>query len=148
MIACVQRVSSASVTIDSDVTGSIGRGLLVLLGVEKGDTDEQNRKCAQKVMDIRIFPDDAGKMSLSVEDIGGEILVVSQFTLAGDCRKGRRPDFGNAMQPDVAEAMYEDFVALCRQRMGADRVATGRFAASMQVQLVNDGPVTILVEVR
>ena len=144
MRACIQRVHQASVTVDGRIVGSIARGLLVLLGVEQGDADEDARQLADRVCGLRIFEDHAGKMNLSLEDIHGALLVVSQFTLLGDCRKGRRPSFTQAAPPDVAERLYETFVAAAGVR-GLE-VATGRFRAHMDVALVNDGPVTLLLD--
>lgn len=146
MKAVLQRVSSASVAVDGETVGAIGQGLMVLLGVEKGDADSDTRYLAEKTAGLRIFEDGDGKMNRSVEDVGGEVLVVSQFTLLGDCRKGRRPGFSQAAPPQQANAMYEDFVALLRAKgLG---VATGTFQANMDVQLVNQGPVTMLLDSR
>src|SRR5690349_2115227 len=139
MRALVQRVSSASVTADGAEVSRIGRGLLVLLGVRRGDGDEAADRIAGKLRALRIFEDDAGKMNLSVEDVGGEILCVSQFTLYGDARKGNRPSYLDAAAPEEAEPLYERV----RQALGAQG---GRFGAHMAVELVNDGPVTLLVE--
>jgi len=146
MRSVVQRVSSASVTIEGDVIGQIGCGLLVLLGVAADDTEEDARQLADKIVGLRIFEDDAGRMNLDLAQIGGSLLVVSQFTLLGDCRKGRRPSFVAAAAPARAESLYEAFVAAARQ-LGVE-VATGRFRAMMQVALVNDGPVTLLLDSR
>lgn len=140
----LQRVSRASVTVADETIGAIERGLLVLLGVAHGDTEEDARQLADKVAQLRIFEDSAGKMNLSVTDIGGAVLVVSQFTLLGDCRKGRRPSFVAAAPPELAERLYETFVAAIGVK--GLRVATGRFRADMQVALINDGPVTMLLE--
>jgi D-tyrosyl-tRNA(Tyr) deacylase len=142
--AVVQRVSSARVEVDGEATGSIGRGLLVLLGVGQGDTEKQAAWLAEKTASLRIFEDDAGKMNLSVQDIGGSILVVSQFTLYGDCRKGRRPSFTDAAPPDLADRLYQFFVSHLRA-LGVP-VETGVFQAKMEVHLVNDGPVTIWLD--
>jgi len=139
-----QRVSRARVSVDGAVRGEIGRGLLLLLGVGADDGPEQAEWLARKCCELRIFPDDEGKMNRSVEDINGQILVVSQFTLYGRVQRGRRPDFTHAAPPELAERLYEDFVAALRQR--GIHVQTGVFAAMMQVELVNDGPVTILLE--
>ncbi len=146
MKALVQRVAEASVEADGTVVGSIGRGMLVLLGIEKGDTAADLDHVAAKVANLRIFHDSEGKMNLSVRDIDGEALVVSQFTLAADTRRGNRPSFDKAEEPRKAQGMYEDFVG--KLRGFGVKVATGRFAAYMSVRLVNDGPVTIMVESR
>ena len=140
----MQRVSSARVEIDGEVAGSIGRGLLVLLGVGHGDSEKQAHWLADKIAGLRIFEDDAGKMNLSVEEVGGSALVVSQFTLYGDCRKGRRPSFTGAAPPQEADRLYQVFVERLKER--GIPVATGVFQAMMQVHLVNEGPVTVLVE--
>jgi D-aminoacyl-tRNA deacylase len=146
MRAVVQRVTSARVTVDDRVTGEIGAGLLVLVGVEQGDGPADVQYISSKIRDLRIFPDDAGKMNLSVLDRQGGVLVVSQFTLAGDARNGRRPSFASAAAPQIAKALYEDVV----RELSASglTVATGEFQAMMQVALVNDAPVTILLESR
>jgi len=142
--AVLQRAASASVTVEGRVVGAIGRGILVLLGVERGDGAAEIEWMARKVAELRMFQDDAGKMNLSVEEIGGEVLVVSQFTLCADCRKGRRPGFSRACDPELAEELYEEFVGALRRR--GLRVETGTFAAMMDVALVNAGPVTFLLE--
>lgn len=144
MRACVQRVSDASVAVDGEVIGQIGAGLLVLLGVAQGDTPADVAWMADKVAGLRIFNDEAGKMNRGLVDTGGAMLVISQFTLLGDCRRGRRPGFENAAPPELAEALYNAFVE--RVREAGVAVATGRFRADMQVSLVNDGPVTLIVE--
>ena len=144
MRACIQRVSQAQVTVDGDVTGRIGRGLVVLLGVAQDDGPAEALWLAEKVVGLRIFADDEGKMNRSLAETGGELLVVSQFTLLGDCRKGRRPSFVAAAEPQLAETLYETFVARCRA-LGV-RVATGRFRQHMLVSLTNDGPVTIWID--
>jgi D-tyrosyl-tRNA(Tyr) deacylase len=144
MRAVLQRVRRAKVTVGGEVTGEIGPGWLVLLGVAPGDSPKDVDWLADKVANLRAFPDADGKMNLSVPDVGGAVLVVSQFTLYGDCRKGRRPSFTGAAGPAVAEPLYEAFVAALRA-LGVP-VATGRFAADMQVELVNDGPVTFVIE--
>ena len=144
MRACVQRVRNASVTVDGEVIGAIGPGLLVLLGVASDDTDDDARKMAEKIVTLRIFRDDAGQMNRALKDTGGAMLVVSQFTLLGDCRKGRRPSFIAAAEPEQARALYERFVENVRAQ-GVE-VATGRFRAMMDVALVNDGPVTLLLD--
>ena len=140
----LQRVTEASVTVDGAVVGSIGKGITVLLGVAKGDTEQDADFLANKLVNVRIFEDDAGKMNRSVQEIGGEILVVSQFTLLGDCRKGRRPGFSAAAPPDEADRLYQYFVEQVR-RSGV-RVATGQFQAMMLVKIHNDGPVTFVIE--
>ena len=144
MRALIQRVSEAKVVVDQATTGEIGAGLLVLLGVAEPDTDAELRWLADKVMHLRIFPDDQGKMNRSLVDIGGAMLVVSQFTLYGDCRKGRRPSFVDAAPPEQAERMYEDFVAYVRGQ--GVTTETGRFRADMKVSLTNDGPVTMWID--
>jgi len=144
MRACVQRVTSAKVVVDGKIVGAIGRGLLVLLAVAADDDDGDLRWLVDKVVGLRVFEDDEGKMNLGLEEVGGEMLVVSQFTLLGDCRKGRRPSFTAAAPPEMAEQMYERFVEEARG-LGV-RVATGVFRAHMQVELVNDGPVTLVID--
>lgn len=145
MRGLIQRVSEAEVKIDGGSVGAIGRGILLLLGVEKGDSEENLDKLLNKVLNYRIFPDEDGKMNRSLRDIGGGILVVSQFTLAADTRKGLRPGFSSAAPPAEAERLYELFLDRLREENGI-QVASGRFAADMQVSLVNDGPVTFLLE--
>ena len=140
----LQRVACASVYVDEEKIANINRGILVLFGVEKGDGEDQTSFLADKTLNLRIFPDDSGKMNFSCVDIGGDILVVSQFTLAGDCSRGRRPGFDRAADPDTARTLYEYYVELLN-RSGL-KVAMGRFAADMKVQSVNDGPVTFLLE--
>lgn len=144
MRAVVQRVTAASVTVDGNITGQIGAGLLVLLGVAKEDSAANAEFLAEKVTNLRIFADENGKMNRSLIDYGGAMLVVSQFTLYGDCRKGRRPSFDLAAAPELARSLYEHFIGAVRQT--GVRVETGIFQASMQVALVNDGPVTLIVE--
>lgn len=144
MRAVVQRVSSASVDADGEKLAAIERGLLVLLGVARSDSENDAGWMAEKIVSLRIFEDDEGKMNRSVVDVGGSILAVSQFTLLGDCRKGRRPSFVDAAPPEEAERLYQLFVA--RTRALGVATATGRFRAHMGVGLVNDGPVTILLE--
>ena len=140
----LQRVAGASVYVGEEKIANINRGILVLFGVEKGDGEDQTFFLADKTLNLRIFPDDSGKMNFSCVDIGGDILVVSQFTLAGDCSRGRRPGFDRAADPDAARTLYESYVELLN-RSGL-KVAMGRFAADMKVQSVNDGPVTFLLE--
>lgn len=144
MIALIQRVSQASVSVEASAVASIAAGLLVLLGVEKGDQAAQARKLAERVVNYRVFEDADGKMNLSVQDIGGEVLVVSQFTLAADTRKGRRPSFSSAAPPELGESLYNSYIARVRELLGA--VQCGRFGANMQVALVNDGPVTFILQ--
>lgn len=146
MRACVQRVASASVSVDGQIIGEIGRGLLVLLGVATEDDDADSRELAEKIVHLRIFEDDAGKMNRSLVEVGAAMLIVSQFTLLGDCRKGRRPSFIGAAPPEIGERLYERFVFDVAAR--GVSVATGRFRANMQVALVNDGPVTLLLDSR
>ena len=146
MRGVVQRVTGAKVTVDGRVTGEIGAGLLVLLGVEAGDGPADVQYLAGKIRDLRIFPDEAGKMNRSVLDRQGAVLVVSQFTLSGDARNGRRPSFASAAPPEIARALYEEVVR--ELKTSGLRVETGEFQAMMQVALVNDGPVTILLDSR
>jgi D-tyrosyl-tRNA(Tyr) deacylase len=144
MRACIQRAREACVTVNEQVIGRIEYGLVVLLGVGQADGEADVSWLADKVIGLRIFEDDAGKMNRSLADVGGAMLVVSQFTLYGDCRRGRRPSFVDAAPPELAERLYELFVAHVRQA-GID-VATGRFREHMLIQLVNDGPVTIWID--
>jgi D-tyrosyl-tRNA(Tyr) deacylase len=146
MRAVVQRVSRASVTVDGEITGKIGKGLLVLLGVSTDDEESDAIYLLDKISNLRIFEDAAGKMNLSLAETGGELLVVSQFTLYGDARRGRRPSYIEAAAPEKANSLYEFFVAEARKQIG--RVETGRFQAMMDVELVNNGPVTILLDSR
>ena len=144
MKAIIQRVSRASVTIEEKVVGAIGQGYLVLFGVAQGDTVEIMEKLVKKMIDLRIFQDETGKTNLSIEDVGGEILVVSQFTLLADCKKGRRPSFIKAGDPKTAEEMYELFIEECKKRIS--KVEHGSFGSDMKVELVNDGPFTIILD--
>ena len=146
MKAVVQRVSRANVTIDVKEFSSIGKGLLILLGITNGDTGDDAKYTAEKCSSLRIFDDGQGKMNLSVREVEGSILVVSQFTLYGDTRKGNRPSFIEAAPPDVAEPLYNTFVQHLRTLLGNERIATGLFRSMMNVGLVNDGPVTVIVE--
>jgi len=143
MKALIQRVARASVTVDNDVVGSIGSGLAVLLGIKSGDTPDDARQLAAKTVSLRIFQDCSGKMNLSVQDVGGSVLVVSQFTLYADTRKGNRPGFSIAAPPDVAEPLYGEYVRHLQKLLGEHRVATGLFRRSMIVEIINDGPVTL-----
>ena len=140
----IQRVKKASVTIGGDLYSSINKGILALVGIEKGDSLEQVEKLAKKVVNLRIFPDENDKMNLSLLDVGGEMLVVSQFTLCGDCKKGTRPSFDKSAPPDVANDLYKKFTSLVSD-FGV-KTQTGKFAAMMDVELVNDGPVTFMLE--
>ncbi len=144
MRVVLQRVSRASVEVDNEIVGEIQQGLLALVGIGHGDTEQEVRWMADKTADLRIFPDEAGKMNLSLLDIGGSILVVSQFTLLGDCRKGRRPAFTDAADPEIANQLYQRYATMMSDK-GID-VQRGVFAADMKVSLVNDGPVTMLLE--
>jgi len=146
MRAVIQRVSRAAVVIGERRVGEIGAGLLVLLGVHRDDTEAHAERLAAKLVELRCFTDEAGKMNRSCRDVGGEMLVVSQFTLYGDCRKGRRPSYTDAAPPEKAVPLYEHFVEELR-RLGVRRVATGEFGAMMSVSLVNEGPVTLIVDV-
>lgn len=144
MKALIQRVKEASVTIDGELYSKIGHGILIFLGVEKSDTEENSEKLSQKISSLRIFEDENEKMNLSIRDVNGEILVVSQFTLCGDCKKGTRPSFDNAAPPEKAAELYEDFVTKLRGMNFV--VKTGKFRAMMDISLINDGPVTFMVE--
>lgn len=144
MRAVVQRVSQGSVRVEGEVTGAIETGLMVLLGVGRGDTDKEARYLADKISGLRIFEDEAGKMNRSLEDVGGAMLVVSQFTLYGDCSKGRRPSFIDAAPPQEADELYTSFIEAVRFK--GIPVKTGRFQTHMEVSLTNDGPVTLIVE--
>lgn len=144
MRAVVQRVTEADVKINGEINGKISNGLVVLLGVGTGDTEEDMKYIADKIVKLRIFGDEDDKMNLSIEDVGGEMLVISQFTLYGDCSHGRRPFFGDAMEPNGANEMYEKFVDYVKEK--GIHTETGCFGADMKVSLVNDGPVTIILE--
>lgn len=146
MRCIIQRVAHASVTIDGEVRGSIGQGFLVLFGAGEGDTPAQVELLAKKTAGMRIFCDEAGKMNLSLADIGGAVLVISQFTLYADCRRGNRPSFTGAAAPDTANELYETYVKLLREEYHIPDVQTGEFGAHMKVELLNDGPVTIILD--
>jgi D-aminoacyl-tRNA deacylase len=146
MRAVVQRVTRASVTIDGEIVGEIGNGLVVLLGIARDDTEEDADYLVPKIAALRIFDDPDGKMNLSLKDIDGGLLIVSQFTLYGDVRRGLRPSWSDAAAPEIAEPLYDDFVESSRKLLG--RVETGSFRKMMLVELVNDGPVTILLDSR
>lgn len=145
MKAWVQRVARASVTIDGECVSRIGRGYLILLGVTQTDTDAEADRIAERIPVLRLFTDERGLMNLSLEDVGGSVIVVSQFTLYADTAHGRRPGFSNAARPEQAHPLYERVVAKLRERLGTERVGTGRFGADMAVELVNDGPVSVEV---
>ena len=145
MKCVIQRVLSSSVSVDGNIVGEIQKGFLILLGVAEGDTEADAEKLAKKISLMRVFEDSEGKMNLSVQDIGGEILVVSQFTLCADCKKGNRPSFVGAMRPEGATRLYELFMALLKDN-GVKKVDHGIFGADMKVSLVNDGPVTIILD--
>lgn len=146
MKAVIQRVIQASVTIDGAVVGAIGHGIVLLLGVEKGDAKEDVAWLMHKIVNLRIFEDDFGKMNLSLLDVNGEVLAVSQFTLAGNCAKGRRPSFDTAAHPEEANALYQ--LSLMELKKFGCRVATGVFQANMHVHLINDGPVTFILDTK
>ena len=145
MIGLLQRVTSASVTVDDRIVGRIGPGILVLLGIQKGDGEAEGDRLLERLVTYRVFDDDAGRMNRSVLDVRGGLLVVSQFTLAAETRKGTRPGFSTAAPPDEGRRLYDHFVARARERVA--EVATGEFGAAMRVSLVNDGPVTFWLEV-
>lgn len=145
MKALIQRVTSASVAVDGEIIGAIDHGLLVLLGVEKEDTEDSIEKMAYKLLHYRVFSDDQGKMNSNVQQVGGGVLIVSQFTLAADTGKGLRPGFSNAAEPALAKDYYLKLIQILRGQLS--RVETGRFAADMKVNLVNDGPVTFMLQV-
>ncbi len=146
MIGLLQRVSHASVVVEGETVGQIETGLLVLLAVEPDDTEAEAEALADRLLRYRVFADEAGRMNLSVTDIGGSVLLVPQFTLAADTRRGLRPSFTSAAPPALGQALFERTVAAARQRLGDERVATGRFGAHMQVSLTNDGPVTLWLQ--
>ncbi len=145
MRVVLQRVRKARVSVAGRVTGEIGRGHLLLVGFTPGDEEDALAWMAEKILSLRVFGDDAGKMNLSLHDVGGDVMVVSQFTLYGDVRKGRRPSFVHAAPPDLAIPLYERFLEILGERAPA-RVASGEFGAMMEVELVNDGPVTLVLE--
>ncbi len=145
MKAWIQRVARASVTIDGECVSRIDRGYLVLLGVTQTDTDAEADRIAERIPVLRLFTDERGLMNLSLEDVGGSVIVVSQFTLYADTAHGRRPGFSNAARPEQVNPLYERVVEKLRERLGAKRVGTGRFGADMAVELVNDGPVSVEV---
>lgn len=140
----IQRVSHASVTVDGTVIGNIEKGYLVLIGVGQGDTRAEADRLVKKMLGLRIFPDENGKINLSLKDVGGELLLVSQFTLYADCSHGNRPGFTNAGEPELAKELYEYIIGICKDRVS--RVQQGSFGADMKVELVNDGPFTIILE--
>lgn len=144
MRAVIQRVDFSKVEVEENIIGDINKGLLVLLGVEDSDTDDDLKYMVDKVINLRIFEDENDKMNLSLLDVKGELMVVSQFTLYGDCRKGRRPNFMGAAKPDFANAMYEKFLDECKKHI--EKVEAGSFGAHMKISLLNDGPVTILLD--
>lgn len=147
MRALVQRVTEGSVEIkDANYSASIGKGMVILLGVKEGDTEDDMIFVADKCSNLRIFEDENGKMNLSLKDINGEVLVISQFTLYGDTRKGNRPNFTDAAKPELAEYLYNKFIERLKNNLGSDKVKNGIFAAMMLVKIFNDGPVTIIVE--
>ena len=143
MKVLIQRVIRGSVIVDGQETGRIERGFVILLGVKTGDTDEDARYLAHKTVNLRVFPDANDKMNLSIMDIGGEALVISQFTLYADTKKGNRPSFIQAAPPETAEKMYNEYVSALARTMGSSRVKSGTFRASMTVEIINDGPVTV-----
>lgn len=146
MKGLIQRVSEASVTVNGEKISAIGPGLLLLLGVEKGDTQNEARDLCRKILSYRVFPDEQGRMNVNVQDSGGSLLIVPQFTLAADTGSGTRPGFSLAAAPDMASSLYQNFVARARAELGESRVGEGRFGADMKVALVNDGPVTFMLE--
>ncbi|MBQ2944101.1 MAG: D-tyrosyl-tRNA(Tyr) deacylase [Ruminococcus sp.] len=145
MKAVIQRVAEASVTVDEKVIGKIEKGFLILLGVEKGDDKTEAQVLSKKIAGLRVFCDEQDKMNLSLSDIGGGVLVISNFTLCADCRKGRRPSFDNAARPDSALELYEYFCE-CMKSNGIEQIERGKFGADMKVSLLNDGPVTLIID--
>jgi len=148
MKGLIQRVSEASVTVSGQQVGAIGNGVLLLLGVERGDVERHAKALCRKILTYRIFPDDQGRMNRSLLDVGGELLVVPQFTLAADTASGTRPGFSSAASPETAETLYREFVSCAQAELGMAQVAEGRFGADMKVQLINDGPVTFMLDVK
>lgn len=144
MKVVLQRVSSASVTVNGEVCGIIEKGYLLFLGIGEGDTEADCRRIAEKILNLRIFPDENDKINLSLEQVGGDLLIVSQFTLYADCRKGNRPNFIQAAKPDTAKKLYKYFAEYCRSK--GKHVETGIFGADMKVNILNDGPFTIILE--
>lgn len=144
MKAVIQRVSSASVSVDGEIKGKIGKGFLVFLGVGKNDSESEAEKLVKKIIKMRIFSDENDKINLSLSDVGGALLIISQFTLYADCQKGNRPNFINAGEPEIAEKLYEYFIGVCEKYVPV--VEKGVFGADMKVELVNDGPFTIVLE--
>ena len=144
MKVLIQRVKHASVTIDNELYSKIDKGILAFVGIEKGDTFEQVQKSAKKIVNLRIFPDENDKMNKSLIDVQGEMLIVSQFTLCGDCKKGTRPSFDNSAPPDIANRLYEDFIS--EVKTYGIKTGTGKFGAMMDVDILNDGPVTFSIE--
>ena len=147
MRAVVQRVKSSNLVIDGEEYSSINKGFMVLLGVTYGDTEKDAKALAEKIIKLRVFEDDQGKMNLGLLDIGGELQIVSQFTLYANCKDGNRPSFIDAAKPDVSVPLYEKFVAYCRELL-PNKVVTGQFGADMKIDLINDGPVTIILEAK
>ncbi len=147
MKALIQRVSEGGVEIrEKNYSAEIGRGMVILLGIKEGDTEEDVRYVADKCVNLRIFEDENERMNLSLKDVGGEVLVISQFTLYGSTRRGNRPSFTEAAKPDVAEPLYEKFIERLKENLGEEKVKTGIFGAMMKVKIINDGPVTVMVE--
>lgn len=144
MKVLIQRVKSSSVKIENEIFSTIDKGILALVGVEKDDTSENVEKAVKKIVNLRIFPDENNKMNLSLVDIKGEMLIVSQFTLCGDCKKGTRPSFDKSANPSIANKLYEEFITLVKNQ--GINVQTGKFGAMMDVSLINDGPVTFMIE--
>lgn len=144
MKVLIQRVKSSSVKIENEIFSTIDKGILALVGIEKDDTSENVEKAVKKIVNLRIFPDENNKMNLSLVDIKGEMLIVSQFTLCGDCKKGTRPSFDKSANPSVANELYEEFINLVKNQ--GINVQTGKFGAMMDVSLINDGPVTFMIE--